>query len=225
MDRPLRIGVIGCGTYGTQILKCLAAEARRRRITLVALADTDDMARARAEARFALPGFASAEAMMHACTLDAVAIATPDHLHTGPIRAALAHGLHVMTEKPLDVQHDRAAALADDFVAANLVLYVDLHIRFDPAHIRLRHDIAAGALGRLHHAAVYMEDRIEVPTQWLRGWVAQSSPSWFLGINFYDLIGWLTGLAPVQVWATGQKGVLSGAGLGDVWDSVQANVK
>src|SRR5690606_14683568 len=114
-------------TYGNLILRCLAGEARRGRIDLVALADTDAAARDRAAARFGLPGHASAGAMIAAHALDAVAIATPDHLHTAPIELALAHGLHVMTEKPLDVRLDRATRLADAFVAAGLVLYVDLH--------------------------------------------------------------------------------------------------
>ena len=33
--------------------------------------------------------------------LDVLAVATPDHLHTQPILAALAKGAHVLTEKPM----------------------------------------------------------------------------------------------------------------------------
>ncbi len=225
MPEKLRIGVIGCGTYGTHILKCLSAEARRDRIVLAALADPDEKTRAGAAERFGLAAFESAEAMIANTSLDAVAIATPDHLHHEPITSALANGLHVMTEKPLDVRSQRAEQLVEQFREAGLVLYVDMHKRFDPAHIRLRQDIISGHLGRLHHAAIHMEDRIEVPKLWLKNWASQSSPSWFLGINFYDLIGWLTDLEPVEVWATGQKGVLHQAGLPDLWDSIQAHVR
>ncbi|MCD1618669.1 Gfo/Idh/MocA family oxidoreductase [Salipiger manganoxidans] len=219
-----RLGVVGCGTYGQQILRCFAAEARRGRVTLVALCDPHADRRARAEAEFGLPGFAEAGQMMQNCALDAVAVATPDHLHAGVIETAARHGLHVMVEKPLDVDLARATRLADSFARANRILYVDQHKRFDPGHIRLRQDLAAGAFGRPLYGSVHMEDRIEVPEIWLRDWVGHSSPSWFLGVNFYDLVTWLTGLAPRRVYATGQKGVLEQRGLPGVWDSVQAKV-
>ena len=224
MTSITRIGIVGCGTYGTLILKCLAARQRHGRVVLAAVADTDAVRRERAARAFGLPGYASAEEMMNACTLDAVAVATPDHLHAPVIEAALRHGLHVLTEKPLDVDSARGARLVADFAKSGLLLYVDQHKRFDPAHIRLRQDIASGALGRLHYGSVHMEDRIEVPETWLKGWIAHSSPSWFLGVNFYDLVTWLTGLAPVRVLATGQKGLLESKGIASAWDSIQAKV-
>lgn len=220
----MRIGIVGCGTYGTQILKCMAAQQRRGRVELVAVADVSADRLSRARKAFDLLGFSNAEEMMHRCRLDAVAVATPDHLHAPLLEAALRHGLHVLTEKPLDVDLSRATRLVRDFEMADLVLYVDQHKRFDPAHIRLREEIAAGGLGKLHYGSVHMEDRIEVPEVWLRDWVHHSSPSWFLGVNFYDLVTWLTGFAPFRVYATGQKGVLELRGMTGVWDSIQAKV-
>src|SRR3954470_16786778 len=40
--------------------------------------------------------------------LDVLAVATPDHLHTDPILAALAQGVHVMTEKPMCLSIEEA---------------------------------------------------------------------------------------------------------------------
>lgn len=158
------------------------------------------------------------------CALDAVAIATPDHLHAGVIATAGRHGLHVMVEKPLDVNSIRARRLTETFERAGLVLYVDQHKRFDPGHIRLWQDLAAGTLSRPLYGSVHMEDRIEVPEIWLRERAERSSPSWFLGVNFYDLVTWVTGLLPKRVFAAGQKGVLGARGLPGVWDCIQAKV-
>ncbi|SEM71117.1 Gfo/Idh/MocA family protein [Palleronia pelagia] len=219
-----RLGVAGCGTYGTMILKCFAAEQRRGRVTLAAVADPDPDRRQCAATTFHLPAYADADAMIESGEIDVLAVATPDHLHAPILFNAFRHDLHVMCEKPLDIQSARAARLAEAFAEAGRVLYVDQHKRFDPAHIRLREDIARGVLGRPLYGSVHMEDRIEVPERWLRDWVAETSPSWFLGVNFYDLVTWLTTLEPERVWATGQKGALSARGLGDVWDSIQAMV-
>ncbi len=225
MSRVPRLGVVGCGTYGMQILKCLTAQQRRGRVELVGVADIRADRLQLAQDAFGLPGFADADAMMRNGALDGVVVATPDHLHAPVVEAALRYGLHVLCEKPLDVDSSRAARLVGGFAQAGLVLYVDQHKRFDPGHIRLRQDIASGILGKPLYGSVHMEDRIEVPEVWLRDWVKSSSPSWFLGVNFYDLVTWLTGLSPLQVYATGQKGVLEALGLPKVWDSIQVKVE
>src|SRR5881396_551522 len=46
--------------------------------------------------------------------LDVLAVATPDHLHTQPILAALAKGVHVLTEKPMCL----STSEADEIIAA-----------------------------------------------------------------------------------------------------------
>lgn len=224
MTAPLRLGLVGCGTYGMQMQRVFAAQQRMGRVHLVALAEPDAARRARAQTGFGGAVFADAARMMADCPMDAVLIATPDHLHAPVIDMALHHGLHVLTQKPLGTDPALAARQVAAFAQAGLILYVDLHKRFDPAHIRLRHDIASGAFGRLLYGSVHMEDRIEVPSVWLADWVRQSSPAWFLGVNFFDLVTWVTGLEPARVFATGQTGVLAALGFAGVWDSVQVKV-
>lgn len=225
MSRKIRIGVVGGGVYGAQMLKCFAGEQARGRVELAGLADLSPEVLARHRDTFGVQGYGDYTEMMDKAGLDAVAVATPDHLHGEVITAAAEHGLHVLSQKPLDVDPARAAALVRHCADAGVLLYVDFHKRFDPAHIRLRSDIASGALGRLQYASAHMEDRIVVPTVWLKGWAARSSPSWFLGVHFYDLMYWLTGLRPQRVLASGHKGKLESLGLAGAWDSIQARVE
>ncbi|MFV0335227.1 MAG: Gfo/Idh/MocA family protein [Tropicimonas sp.] len=225
MSRLKRIGVVGGGIYGTQMLKCFAGQQRLGRVELAAVADLDTEVLGRHAERYGTEGYTDYTVMLTEARLDAVAVATPDHLHAPVIREAVKHGLHIISQKPLDVDSTRSRELVDLCDAAGLLLYVDFHKRFDPGHIRLRNEIAAGDLGRLQYASVQMEDRIEVPTEWLRSWAARSSPSWFLGVHFYDLVHFLTGLEPVRVLASGYKGKLESMGLAGAWDSIQAKVE
>lgn len=225
MNRKIRIGVVGGGVYGAQMLKCFASQQAKGRIELAGLADLSPEVLARQHAAFGVEGYGDYIEMMDRAGLDAVAVATPDHLHGAVISAAAERGLHVLSQKPLDVDPVRAAELIARCEAAGVLLYVDFHKRFDPAHIRLRNDIAAGAFGRLQYGSVHMEDRITVPTVWLKDWAARSSPSWFLGVHFYDLVYWLTGQQPVRVLASGHKGKLESLGLAGAWDSIQARVE
>lgn len=225
MNRPKRIGVVGGGIYGTQMLKCFAGQQRMGRIELAAIADLDRDVLARHSKKYGAQGYTDFVTMLNEGNLDAVAVATPDHLHAPVIREAVKRGLHVISQKPLDVNSARTRELIELCDNAGVLLYVDFHKRFDPGHIRLRNEIAAGDLGRLQYASVQMEDRIEVPTEWLKSWAARSSPSWFLGVHFYDLVYFLTGLEPVRVLASGYKGKLESMGLAGAWDSIQAKVE
>ena len=224
MSGRKRIGIVGGGVYGTHMLRVFAEQHRKGRIELVALCERDATLLERQMERFDVRGFIDFRQMLSA-GLDAVIVATPDHLHADIIAEALSRKQHVLTQKPLDTDRARATALVEQAEAAGVLLYVDFHKRFDPAHMRLREEIAAGRLGRLHHAYAHMEDRIGVPLQWRDGWAAQSSPSWFLGVHFYDLVDWMTGLTPLRVLASGHKGRLASAGLEGAWDSIQVRVE
>lgn len=225
MTKKIRIGVVGGGIYGTQMLKCFANQQAQGRVELAGLADLSPEILDRHHNTFGVEGYGDFTEMMDKGGLDAVAVATPDHLHSAMITAAAERGLHVLSQKPLDVDPARAAGLVQRCADAGVLLYVDFHKRFDPAHIRLRNDIASGAFGRLQYGSAHMEDRIIVPTVWLNSWAARSSPSWFLGVHFYDLTHWLTGLRPLRVLASGHKGKLESLGLVGAWDSVQARVE
>lgn len=218
-----RVGVVGAGLYGQQMLRCFAEQQRKGRIELAALCELDETVRQRQAIGFGIPGFSDYRDMMDQ-GLDAIIVATPDHLHADIIAEAIARNLHVLTQKPLDTDLERAEDLVRKAELAGTLLYVDFHKRFDPAHMRLREEIATGRFGRLHYAYVHMEDRIGVPLQWRDGWAAQSSPSWFLGVHFYDLVDWLTGLSPQRVLASGHKGRLEEAGIAGAWDSIQVRV-
>jgi predicted dehydrogenase len=101
------------------------------------------------------------------------------------------------------------------------MLYVDFHKRFDPAHMQLKNDIRNGRLGKIQYGYAHMEDKITVPSVWFKNWAKYSSPAWFLGIHFYDLIQWLLESEPRKVYATGCKSKLAGMGI-DTYDSIQA---
>jgi len=223
--KKFRIGVVGGGVYGLQMLKCFAAEAKKGRIEVAGLADLSQEILDMRQSTFGMDVYTDYARMLDEAGLDAVAVATPDHLHAEIILAAAQRGLHVLSQKPLDVDVQRAIDIIEYCERAGILLYVDFHKRFDPAHVRLRQDIFSGRLGWLQYGSVHMEDRIIVPTEWLRDWAAKSSPSWFLGVHFYDLVYFLTGLVPVRVLASAHKGKLERLGLADAFDSIQARVE
>lgn len=96
------LGIIGVGRRGTAVGAAFVSDPRSR---LVAVADVSDAKRRQALAllpagQFAPAAYNAHEDLLARTDVDAVLIATPDHLHATLARAALAAGKHVYLEKP-----------------------------------------------------------------------------------------------------------------------------
>ncbi|GAA5149847.1 hypothetical protein GCM10023213_48060 [Prosthecobacter algae] len=153
--------------------------------------------------------------------LDVLAVATPDHLHTQPILAALAKGVHVLTEKPMCLSTHES----DDIIAAakakNCIVAVDMHKRYDPDHLRIRDDIQ-NRIGAPLYGTAYLEEPLEVSTSTFK-WVESSDPFSYVGPHWTDLIWSYYKSKPVSLTAVGQKKRLIRDGI-NAYDAVQVRV-
>jgi predicted dehydrogenase len=102
MKDGVRIAVVGTGAIAQ--LTHIPVLSKLRGASLVALCD-NDAAKARALAdRFGVPDvFTDFEEMLESDELDAVIIATPNHLHEPHVLSALRAKLHVLCERPLSL--------------------------------------------------------------------------------------------------------------------------
>jgi predicted dehydrogenase len=81
--------------------------------------------------------------------MDFVAIGSPSGLHAAQGIEAARHGLHVLTEKPIDISTDRADALIASSEEASVKLGVFFQDRVAPAILRLRQLLQSGRLGKV----------------------------------------------------------------------------
>ena len=153
--------------------------------------------------------------------LDVMAVATPDHLHTQPILAALARGVHVLTEKPMCLSIQEADQIIEAAKAKNLIVAVDMHKRYDPDHLRIRDDIQ-NRIGAPLYGTAYLEEPLEVSTSTFK-WVESSDPFSYVGPHWTDLIWSYYKSKPVSLTAVGQKKRLIRDGI-NAFDAVQVRV-
>jgi predicted dehydrogenase len=92
--------------------------------------------------------FDSLEEMLDQARLDLLVIGTPSGLHAEEGLAAIARGVHVLVEKPIDVTTKRADALIAAAEEADVRLGVIFQSRLEPALVRLKQAVDDGALGR-----------------------------------------------------------------------------
>ena len=152
----LRVGIAGTGFIGA----IHARAARLAGATVAGVAASTPDSALRAAARLgATTAYASAEELVTAPDLDVVHICTPNHLHASLAQAALAHGKHVVCEKPLATTVAEAEALADAAHAAQRTAAVPFVYRYYPTVREARARVATGGIGAVHlvHGA-YLQD-------------------------------------------------------------------
>jgi predicted dehydrogenase len=150
-----------------------------------------------------------------------MAVATPDHLHTQVIVAALKGGAHVITEKPMCLDIAEADRIIELARKNNRIVGVDMHKRYDPDHLRIRDDIKK-RIGEPLYGTAYLEEPLEVSTSTFK-WVERSDPFSYVGPHWVDLIYHYYKSKPVSLTAVGQKKRLARDGI-HAYDAVQVRV-
>ncbi len=221
---PVRIAVVGAGKFGQTHLDAFTQLGYAGVAELAAIAESNPGRAEELRARYACPVYEDHREMLAKEALDAVSVATPDFLHREIAIAAARAGKHVLVEKPLDVTVEGAAEIVGAARDSGVLLQVDFHKRYDPDHQAIERRVRAGDLGDILYGSVHMEDRIEVPAEWFPRWAPSSSPAWFLGVHFYDLVRWILKSEAKSVYATGTKNTLLKDHGVDTYDCVNAKV-
>jgi predicted dehydrogenase len=137
------------------------AYAASRDLTIVAVVERTAERRRLAESLSpSLRAYESMAALAAAETIDFIDICTPPALHTDPMLAAIAHGWHVVCEKPFLIDRAalaRARACADD---RRLALVPVHNWRYAP--------IVRDATARLRNGAIGALERVDISVERLR---------------------------------------------------------
>ena len=224
MARIGKIGIVGGGIFGQWHLKAFTQLQNDGKVELAALADLREDARNRAAQEYGVTTYEDYREMIEKEKLDAITVVTPDHLHADIAITGLEMGCHVLCEKPMATTMDDCRKIAETVKRHPGQLFmIDFHKRLDMYHIELEKVIRDGNLGKIQYGYAYMEDRIEVSRDWFKTWPVGSSPYWFIGVHFVDLVRWLIKANGTKVFATGRREKLKGLGV-DFWDNISSHI-
>ena len=104
------------------------------------------------------------EDMLEEADLDAVYIATPNHLHCQQTVACLEAGLHVLCEKPMATHPDDAGAMLAAAERSDRVYATAYDQRFHPAHQRIHAMLRENRLGTI--TQVKIDYACWLPADW-----------------------------------------------------------
>lgn len=149
---PLGVGVIGTGT-GVRMQ--IPGFSRHRDFEVVAVCSSRaDRAQAVAEEFGIRHAVDSPESLAALPEVDLVSVATPPRRHAPGVRAALAHGKHVLCEKPFTLDMAEAEQLVVETEAAGVHGFMNFEFRHAPGLPRLAETIRGGRLGAIRYATV-----------------------------------------------------------------------
>jgi predicted dehydrogenase len=130
----LRVGVIGIGMMGQRHCRVYST---LRRTQLVGVCDANPVAGNRVARQYDVTFYETIEDLL--TNVDAVSLATPTPSHFELAMRCLAHGVHVLIEKPITETLEQAEKLAAAAEASGLVVQVGHIERFNPTYIELKH--------------------------------------------------------------------------------------
>jgi len=134
--------------------------------------------------------------------VDAVLIASSTNAHSEHLRLAADHGIPAYCEKPIDLDLDKARETVEYCESKKLVAMVGFNRRFDRDHDEVHNAVRAGEIGDIELVEMSARGPSMPPIEYVAvsGGLFRDST-----VHFFDLTRWITGMDPVEVYATGSR--------------------
>ncbi len=212
LDQTLRVGVVGVGRQGREIMGELGKIAG---VSVVAVCDVDER-RLNSGLRRAsgAKGHSSVTELLASGTIDAVAVATPTHTHREVAVECIKAGVHVYLECPLAHTKDDCIAISEAARSAPGVIAAGLQGRSNPVYQLARGFFRSDSVRKL----ISMRAQNNRKTTWItpsNDPVRKAALNWKLdplrsnglagewGTQQFDVFHWYTGKYPTRVVGNG----------------------
>lgn len=200
MNKPLRMGVVGCGYWGPNLIRNFSALPD---CELGVVCDSEE-ARLAHMARL-YPGAettADFDHMLNGANLDAIAVATPVRFHHAMAKASLEAGKHTFIEKPMAMSTAECDELIELAERNGLILMVGHTFLYSSPVRYIKNIIDNGDIGAIQ----YMSSR----RLNLGLYQKDINVAWDLAPHDISIILYLMGDAPVSVNCQGSANVTPG---------------
>ena len=193
----LRFALFGAGFIGQVHGANIATNPRTR---LQVVYDVNTAAAEKLAGRFGAKVAASSDEIWAADDVDAVLIASSTNTHADLLSAAIKAGKPVYCEKPIDMSLDRVKAVVQQAHEKPVPIMMGFSRRFDPNHRGLREAVKNGDVGVVEMITMCTRSSAPPPISYIKVSGGQFRDQ---TIHMFDLLCWIAGQAPVEVYATG----------------------
>jgi predicted dehydrogenase len=203
---PLRVAIMGLGSYGTRVAEAMK-DCKRARLTGVISGTPSKITSW--QSKYNIPAancynYENFDRIKDNPEIDAVYVITPNALHHDQVIRVAKAGKHVICEKPMAVNAKEGQEMVDACKKANVKLLVGYRMHFEPKTleiIRMRKD---GELGKSLFFQGLSGFTIGDPSQWRLN-KALSGGGAMMDIGIYSINGARYMVGEEPVWVTAQE--------------------
>ncbi|MBA3688934.1 MAG: Gfo/Idh/MocA family oxidoreductase [Chloroflexi bacterium] len=187
-----RVGVIGCGYWGPNLIRNFARHDGAR---VVAVCDAQLERAEKMASWYGVPLVTNnATELIESGSVDLVVVATPSRTHYSLAKQAILAGKHVLVMKPMTTQVDQAEELVDLATRNGVMLAVDHTFVYAAAVRKMRDLVVSGELGD-----VFYVDSVRIN---LGVFQSDVNVIWDLAVHDVSIVDYvLGGVSPTEVTA------------------------
>jgi UDP-N-acetyl-2-amino-2-deoxyglucuronate dehydrogenase len=195
MTDKFRLAVVGCGAIGKVHAQAIT---KIENAQLVAVSDLNAENSAKFAHDFGCNAYTDYREMFQKEKINIACICTPSGTRVSICEAAAEHKVHLLVEKPLDINHERLKKITGTCRSAGIKLGCVFQLRFLPVFQALKKAEREGRFGKLvignAGTICYRSDEYYKNGGW-RGTYAQDGGGALMnqGIHNIDLLRWIMG--------------------------------
>ena len=198
-DRRMKVGLVGCGRISKNHFGSILQYPDD--LELAAVCDIDGDALKQATAEYKVQGYSELKDMLINETLDLVVLCTPSGLHPSQAVLAAAHGVHVVSEKPMATRYNDGLKMVKACDEAGVRLFVVKQNRRNATLQLLKRAIDEKRFGaiKMVHLNVFWtrpQDYYDHGQGWRGTWEFDGGAFMNQASHYVDLVEWLIG--PVE---------------------------
>jgi predicted dehydrogenase len=215
--KKIRYGFVGLGDIAQEAM--LPGVEHTGNSTIAALVTGDPVKAGRLAERYGVAHTYSYDdfpAMLSSGNVDALYISTPNWRHAEFVLPALAAGIHVLVEKPLEIDSARCQQILDAQRASKAKLMVAYRLHFEPATVAAVERVRNGELGQVHLFTSTFAQMVDPENH--RAETEEAGPVLDMGPYPVNAVRNLFAAEPIEVSAFGSRHPNSG--VGDFDDTV-----
>jgi len=149
MTKPIKVGVVGCGYWGPNLIRNFRSLSDCK---LMAMCDVSENRLAHLKSLYPeVEGEMDYNHMLDGIGLDAVVIATSVKSHFPMAKASLLSGKHTFIEKPMAASSQECEELIDLAKRKGLVLMVGHTFLYSPAVRKIKEIVQCGDIGEIRY--------------------------------------------------------------------------
>lgn len=160
----VRVGLIGTGRIG-QVHAATVAASPNAELTWVC--DVFVESAQKTAAQYGGEVTSDPAVVFASGQVDVVIVASPTSTHVDLISQAIDAGVHVLCEKPIDLDIARVDALRAKAESASIKIALGFNRRFDQQFAEIQKRVAAGEIGNLEQLTIISRDPAPAPKSYL----------------------------------------------------------